>query len=313
MMLSRRTMDVFPHAVGDEEILTPIVAKLETRYAISLRPAIPAHRPIALVTGLHAHKQKEAILNARRESIPTFGLIEMALPSARHLSDKKSCIHETICVVDFLLVPRGLVDDARGRRYPGRVISYGTPVVHNDWVVEQEGHWAFKQAETALDPSLARRIVFLGQHHARGGEVLERVAAAVRAPMALLRHPGDDGSLALPDGVEDIPRADAMGALRNAPLVITEYSNMGYSVALAGTPVWYVYEDPPGPVNEMRHLAVIHGSKGELPVMHGPPTRENAARALAWAARVRGQAPTLRPRLELGELFDALEVCQAGS
>jgi hypothetical protein len=55
--------------------------------------------------------------------------------------------------------------------------------------------------------------------------------------------------------------------------VFTEYSNLGYSLALAGRPTVYLYEDPTGAeMNEhMRHLAVVLGAAGHLPVDRRSP------------------------------------------
>jgi hypothetical protein len=91
----------------------------------------------------------------------------------------------------------------------------------------------------------------------------------------LLRHPRDSPrkrDWELPANCAEIGPKDwehKLAAVRAAPFVVTDYSNLGYSLALAGKPVRYVFEDPLCPDSQpLVHLAVELGRQGLLPVKH---------------------------------------------
>jgi hypothetical protein len=267
-------------------------------------------KPAGILTGLHSREQLRVAEWAAEVGLPCAGLVEMTLPSTRHRTDQpNSRISETLRSVSHILAPDALVPRLKRVFQTKPLINYGTPEPWNDWIRRTRNGWEFDGADSAaISESLKGANCFLGQYHDGNLRVLQRICDAARAQRFLfLSHPKDvpdQRVLSLPDNCDEIPRephAMRVGALRQATRVITEYSNLGFSVALTGKPVSYVFEDPSDAADPMVHLAVELGRVEKLPVRHVKP--EEAA----LTPEVAGPAPPNLGGLDLEPLMRFLE------
>ena len=269
----------------------------------------------AVFTGLHATGQRELARGCRSHEVPCFGLIEMCLPSSRHDADKSgSQLRQTAQLCTHLLVPDALTKTARERYPKAHVVAYGAPEPvaprpENRWVERDGNRWRLTQ--TSRGAAASGPVCFVGQHHAENWEVFNRLLPLVREwqeaqTVCFLEHPSDDTSKPSMPGVRVLPKdahLEKHDAVAHARLVVTEYSNLGYSLALAGVPVLYTYADPPGGGCPLEHLSVLLGRQKQLPVRHALPTRDAVLKSLdtlPWAV----EAP--QPRLRMNDLLAAL-------
>ncbi len=247
---------------------------------LQLKCAIKKWNPIAVITGLHSNQQWHIAKWLRERKTPCFGLLELCPPSDRHRNDKpKSKIQETLCLVSHVLSPTPLREvlqtwlqqtwlkkKCAPTANPPKILEYGLPEPWNQWVDCDNGTISLK--DLADDPFNAtpERICFVGQHHSGNATLLAKVAESVEEPALFLRHPKDK-QCTPPGGWQEIGPGDERrsAAVKHSTVFVTEYSNLGYSLALAGRPVVYAYEDPEGD-EPMQHLAVILGNAGKLPV-----------------------------------------------
>jgi len=262
------------------------------------------------------------------EKVPCIGLIEMTLPSGLHAQDKRgSQFRKLFEKIDSFLVPEALRENLLERRLgidKARVISYGLPEAWNV-VIEKRGaenNWLLRGHDT---PGSVRKtdqhLLFLGQHHSKNGDVL-RTVADVWGKMTpgselvlLLRHPSDRPELrewTLPRNCIEIDPSNHRNVLemiKSATLVATEYSNLGYSIALTGRPVLYLFQNR-GEGPQLKHLSVILGAQNKLPVKHVEHGSRNEVEE--QIARAKDQAenkivPPEAPKLDVGKLTDYLD------
>ncbi|HUP22524.1 MAG TPA: hypothetical protein VNB06_06240 [Thermoanaerobaculia bacterium] len=258
--------------------------------------------PQAIVSGLHSNDQKlifdDATLRPR-----CIGLVEMSLPSARHELDQPgSKIGENWARCERFLVPSAL-EPALKRRLKSegaarkRTVPYGDPVPWNRWVEKGGLQWRIQGDGRGLEKESTQSVVFFGQAHCGNEAVLSGIARRLCGnEIVHVRHPRDDPGKRgkPPENCREVPSDDwptKLQVVRDAGLVLTEYSNVGYSVALSGRRVHYLFKDR-RPGRRLVHLAPVLGRIGRLPVSHSRP--ESIGCSELDMARVTPSWPELR-------------------
>jgi hypothetical protein len=189
-----------------------------------------------------------------------------------------------------------------------KVIPYGTPEPESD-LIERDHRGGWQPVSGKHVESKAYRIAFMGQHHASGDphRVLKEVVRACREPVVLLQHADDAVGVDrdVCDSVAWQEQDRRRGILRDAEVVVTEYSNSGYGLALAGKRVHFLYEDPPeGECGALTHLAIE--LRRELPVTPSQSLSQDSIYKEIEKARRRKTVRTqFRPQLDLRHLRQA--------
>jgi len=232
-------------------------------------------QPAALVMGLHSNQQIK-VAQCLAGEVPLIGVVELIVPNLYSMVRKpKSSFFPALAHMDAVLVAaahdtavRAVLEPVRLREMLGlarevarthasekdakkicslvtsaephldkrrQLMSIGTmPEVWNDY-------------DLTGDAQASRHVVFIGQHHEGNhdrAQLLRRAATGLGLDFVFLPHPADTREP--PEGyLVERQQIAKNRFLSEAAVVVTEYSSLGYTCALAGLRVLYLLPDGP--------------------------------------------------------------------